>query len=47
MSDVEAYWEAIRAKWGGPTKPYKELSLQQQYEIIHSINLLLSVLHAK
>lgn len=47
MSDVEAYWDAIRAKWGGPTKSYKELSIQHQYEIIHSINLLLSILHAK
>ena len=46
MSDVEKYWEAIRAKWDGPTKPYKELTLEQQHQIIFSINLLLDVLHA-
>ena len=46
MSDVEKYWEAIRAKWDGPTKPYKELTLEQQHQIVFSINLLLGVLHA-
>ena len=46
MSDVERYWDAVRAKWAGPSKSYKELTLQQQHEIIHSINLLLNVLHA-
>jgi hypothetical protein len=44
MSDVEKYYEAIRKKWHSPTKPWAEISLEQQQMVIHSINMLLHVL---
>jgi hypothetical protein len=44
MSDVEKYYESIRKKWQSPTKPWVELSLEQQQMVIHSINMLLHVL---
>jgi hypothetical protein len=45
MTDVERYWEAIRAKWPQPTKPWHELHPMHQQMIMQSINQLLGVLH--
>jgi hypothetical protein len=44
MSDVEKYYEAVRKKWPTPTKPWAQLSVEQQQMVVHSINLLLHVL---
>jgi hypothetical protein len=44
MSDVEKYWEAIRKKWNKPTKPWSELTFEQQHFVIQSINMLILVL---
>jgi len=44
MSDVERYWNAIRAKWPNPTPEWKDLDPQRQMMIMQSINLLLQVL---
>jgi hypothetical protein len=44
MSDVEKYYEAIRKKWPRPTKPWAELSVEQQQMLVYSINLLIQAL---
>lgn len=43
-SEVETYWEKIRAAYGS-TMPWNELSRNQQDAIIYSLNLLFGVLH--
>jgi hypothetical protein len=44
MSDVEKYYEAIRKKWPTPTKPWAELSFEEQQLIVISVNIMLHVL---
>lgn len=44
MSDVEKYYEAIRKKWPNPTKPWEQLTAEQQHMVVLSINLMLHVL---
>ena len=44
MSEVEIYWEKIREKVGD-NRTWNELSPNQQNAVIHSINLLISVLN--
>ena len=45
MSDVEQYWEAIRKKWKTPLPEWKDLGMQRQQMVIHSINIMLQVLY--
>jgi len=44
MSDVEKYWDAIRAKCDKPQPAWHDLDPQRQMMIIQSINMLISVL---
>jgi hypothetical protein len=44
MSDVEKYWDALRAKWPRPVPAFKDLHPMHQQQVIMSINLLLEVL---
>lgn len=45
MSDVEKYYAAICTKWNSPTRTWQQLNAEEQQRVIHSINLLMSVLH--
>lgn len=42
-SDVEKYWDAVRAKFDNNTE-WGQLTPNQQHAIIHSINILIGVL---
>jgi hypothetical protein len=44
MSDVEKYWDAIRAKWPTPQPSWHELDPQKQIMIIQSLNMLIAVM---
>ncbi len=44
MSEVEKYWDAVRAKWPTPQPAWKDLHPMQQQQVIMSINMLLEVL---
>lgn len=44
MSDVEKYWDALRAKWSRPVPAFKDLHPMHQQQVVMSINLLLEVL---
>ena len=44
MSDVEKYWDAIRAKWPTPQPEWSKLDPQRQMMIIQSINLLIGAM---
>ncbi len=44
MSDVEKYWDAIRAKWPTPQPSWHELAPQKQIMIIQSLNMLIAVM---
>ena len=43
-SDVEKYWDAVRAEFGN-TFEWHQLTPNQQQAIIHSINILIGVLY--
>lgn len=43
-SEVEIFYDAVRAKWPNPTKPWNELTQMEQIHIIQGINMILSVL---
>jgi hypothetical protein len=45
MSDVEKYWEAIRAKWGGNVPTWNKLEPMDQIRVLQSINEMLQVLN--
>jgi len=43
-SDVERYWDSIRAKWPTPQPDWNQLDPNRQQQIMHSINLMLAAL---
>ena len=45
MSEIEQYWQAIRKKSPKPLPEFKNLQPTHQHMIIHSVNLLLSVIN--
>lgn len=45
MSDVEKYWEAIRAKWPSPVPTWQHLGPQDQMMVLQSINILINILN--
>lgn len=45
MSDVEKFWEALRAKWPEPTPAFNEMHPMHQQQVVYGINLILGVLH--
>jgi len=45
MSDVEKFWEALRAKWGAPTRPFNQLDPMEQMMLIQSINQMIQLLN--
>lgn len=46
MSDVERYWDALRAKWPTPQPAFKDMDRARQEAVLQSINILLAVLHS-
>lgn len=44
MSEVEAFWKAVSAKFGD-NRDWDMLHPQEQQMVIHSINLLMQVLN--
>lgn len=44
MSDVEQFWDALRAKWPHPTVEFKHLPREVQDHLIMGINMILSCL---
>lgn len=47
MSDVERYYNAIRAKWPEPLPDWHNLGIQRQQMVIQSINILIHALHMR
>jgi hypothetical protein len=45
MSDVEKFWEALRSKWGAPTRSFSQLDPMQQMMLIQSINQMIQLLN--
>ena len=44
MSDVEKYWNAVRAKFGN-NRAWQQLNPQEQMAVIQSINIMIAVLN--
>ncbi len=44
MSEVEQYWEAIRAKWPHPIPKWHDLDGQKQHLVLASVNFLLQAI---
>lgn len=44
MSDVELFWNAVIKKFQVETS-WNELSRDQQYQVVHAINMLINVLN--
>lgn len=44
MSDVEKFWDALRAKWPHPVPRFNELPVDLQEGVIIGINCILRVL---
>jgi len=44
MSEVERFWDAIRAKWPQPQPSWHELHPQKQMMIIQALNTMIQVM---
>jgi len=44
MTDVELFWNALRAKWSGPTVSWHELHPQRQLMIMQSLQLMIQTM---